>query len=69
MADIAQSSSGSKHWMGNWPKMYDNEYPSANEAPGVVDVDPKNAAAACGLKCRDTANCAFFWLLGLHQGP
>jgi hypothetical protein len=59
---IAQSSNGSNHWLGNWSKMYDNEYPSANEASGVVDVDPKNAAAACGLKCRETANCAFFWV-------
>jgi hypothetical protein len=60
---VRYSALGFKTNSSGWTLEHSNEFPPAAEcSPSEVQVDKTNAAEACGLKCRSTEQCAFFWV-------
>ena len=63
---IAVSTNGTAiHRNGTWSVNATGAYPptvGVGKKNGCGKVDPANAAEACGLKCKGTAGCGFFWV-------
>jgi len=63
LISISLSSDGrTAHYTGNWTVNATEEYPPTVPLSVDIKVDPQNAEHECGLKCRATDNCAFFWV-------